>query len=55
MSFGIAVAYMMFIKELQRNVGGTAATAKKNTSAAEFLQFLAELDIFETFETILFF
>ena len=28
MSFGMAVAFMMFIKELQRNGGETAATAE---------------------------
>ncbi len=42
----MAVACMMFIKELRRKSGETADF---------FLPFLVELDIFESFEAILFF
>ena len=48
----MAVAFMMFIKELRRNGGETAATAENRRF---FLPFLAELVNSETFETNLFF
>ena len=48
----MAVAFMMFILELRRNGGETVATAENRRF---FLSFLAELDILETFEVILFF
>ncbi len=52
----MAVAFMMFILELRRNGGETAATAENRHQPPNFfLPFLAELDIFESFETILFF
>ncbi len=52
----MAVAFMMFIKELWRNGSKTAATADNRHQPPNFfLSFLAELDIFETFEAILFF
>ena len=35
-SFGMAVAFMMFIKELRRNGGETAATAKNNHQPKNF-------------------
>ncbi len=35
MRFGIAVTFMMYNKELWRNVGGTTATTRKPLSAAE--------------------
>ena len=55
-SFGMAVASMMFIKELRRNGGVTAATAENRHLPPIFLLlFLAELDILESFEAILFF
>ena len=54
-SFGKAVAFMMFIKEIRRNGGKTAATAENRHQPPFFLLFLAELDMFETFEAILFF
>ncbi len=46
----MAVAFMMFSKELRRNGGETAATAKNNRIF--FMPFLAELDILESFEEI---
>ncbi len=48
----MAVTFMMIIKELRRNGGETAATA---ICRRIFLPFLAELDILESFEAILFF
>ena len=51
----MAVAFMMFILELRRNGGETAATAENRHQPPNFfLSFLVELDIFETFEAILF-
>ena len=49
----MAVAFMMFILELQRNGGETAATAENRRIF--FLPFLAELYISESFEPNLFF
>ena len=43
----MAVAFMMYNKELRKNVGETVATA---ICRRIFLPFLAELDIFESFE-----
>ena len=52
----MAVAFMMFILELRRNGGETAATAQNRHQPPKFfLSFLPELDIFEIFEAILFF
>ena len=52
----MAVALMMIIKELRRNGGETAATAEnRHLPPNFFLPFLAELDILESFEAILFF
>ena len=48
MSFGMAVAFMMFLKELRRNDGETAEN--RHLPPHFFLSFLAELDIFESFE-----
>ncbi len=45
----MAVAFMMFIKELLWN-GGESAICRRF-----FLPFFAELDIFESFEAMLFF
>ncbi len=51
-SFGMAVAFMMFIKELRRNVGETAATAENRHQPQNiFLPFLAEL--YNTFQNYL--
>ncbi len=47
-SFGMAVAFMMFIRELWRNGGQTAATAENcHLPPNFFMPFLAELDILE--------
>ena len=47
----MAVAFMMFILELRKNGGETAATAEnRHLPPNFFLPFLAELDIFESFE-----
>ena len=55
-SFGMAVASMMFIKELRRNGGKTAAIAEnRHLPPNFFLPFLAELYISESFEPNLFF
>ena len=55
-SFGMAVAFMMFIKELRRNGDETTDTAEnRHLPPNFFLPFLAELDIFESFEAIIFF
>ncbi len=52
----MAVAFMMFIKELQRNGGETAATAEiRHQPPNFFLPFLAELYISESFEPNFFF
>ena len=52
----MAVAFMMFIKELRRNGGETAATAEnRHLPPNFFLPFLAELYISELFEPNLFF
>ena len=52
----MAVAFMMFIKELRRNGGETAATAEnRNQLQNFFLPFLAELYVSELFEPNLFF
>ncbi len=52
----MAVVFMIFILELRRNGGETAATAEvRHQPPNFFLSFLTELDIFETFEAILFF
>ena len=48
MNLSMAVALMMFIEELRKNGGETAI-------CRHFLPFLAELDIFESFEAIFFF
>ena len=54
--FDMAVAFMMFIKELQRNGGETAAIAEnRHLPPNFFLPFLAELYISELFEPNLFF
>ncbi len=53
-SFGMAVDFMMFIKELRKN-GDEISATPKNAICRRFLPFLAELDIFESFEAILFF
>ncbi len=51
----MAVAFMMF-KELRRNGGETAATAKNRYLPPNiFSPFLAELEILKSFEAILFF
>ena len=51
----MAVAVMMF-KELRRNGGETAATAKnRHLPPNIFSPFLAELEILKSFEAILFF
>ena len=42
-SFGVAVAFIMFMKELRRNGG---ETAENRHLPPNFLPFLAELDIF---------
>ncbi len=47
------VAFMMFIMELRKNSGETAATAINHLLPPN-LPFLAEIDIFESFEAILF-
>ena len=52
----MAVAFMMFILELRRNGGKTAATAEnRHQPPIFFLPFLAELYISESFEPNLFF
>ncbi len=52
----MAVAFMMFILELRRNGGETAATAEnRNQPPNFFLPFLDELYISESFEPNLFF
>ncbi len=52
----MAVAFMMFIKELRRNGGETAATAENGHQVPNFfLPFLAESYISESFEPNLFF
>ncbi len=52
----MAVAFMMFILELRRNGGETAATAENRRQPPNFfLPFLAELYISELFEPNLFF
>ena len=52
----MAVAFMMFILELRRNGGETAATAEnRHQPPIFFLPFLAELYISESFEPNLFF
>ena len=52
----MAVAFMIFIKELRRNGGETAATAEnRHLPPNFFFPFLAELDNLESFEAILFF
>ncbi len=55
MSFGMAVAFMIFIKKLRKKGGEIAATAENRHLPPIYLPFLAELDIFESFEAILFF
>ncbi len=51
----MAVAFMMFIKELRRNGGQIRRYRRKPPNAAEFfLPFLAELYISELFEPNLF-
>ncbi len=52
----MAVAFMMFIKELRRNGGETNATAEnRHLPPNFFVPFLAELDILESLEAILLF
>ncbi len=52
----MAVAFMMFIKELRINGGKTAATTENRYQPPNFLlPFLAELNISELFEPNLFF